>query len=252
MPGKKTETDYRNCSLTIPERLLAIAGSIALAYAAGMLFYRRFAAAAAFLPLVPFLVKYAGKQKGERMRQRLLLQFRDGALSVSAAMTSGYSVENAFRYAADEMRMLYGEKGIITGEFHMICRKLELNRTAEEAVAGLAERSGCREIQQFADVFSAAKRTSGNIAPVLRDTADWIARRIAVREEIRTLVAARRLEERIMCLMPAGILVYINLGDPGFTAPLYETIAGRLIMTGCLVIYAAAVILGERILKTGV
>ena len=232
--------------------MLTAAAGLILVYAAGRLFYRSNMAAAVLSPLLILLIRYAGRLKGEKRRQRLTAQFRDGALSVSAAMTSGYSVENAFRAAAEEMRLLYGEDGIITKEFRMICRKIELNETAEDAVRDLAFRSGCREIQQFADVFAAAKRSSGQIAPVLKDTADWISRRIAVQEEIRTLIAAKRLEQRIMCVMPAGILVYINLGDPGFTDPLYMTAAGRIIMTVCLAVYAAAFCLGERIMRTEV
>ena len=248
----KTGNDYRNCSLTPVEFLLTAAAGIMLAYAVGRLFYRSNFAAALMSPLIIAVLRYARRIKGERRRQRLTVQFRDGALSVSAAMTSGYSVENAFRTAAGEMGLLYGDDGIITKEFRQICRKIELNETAEDAVRNLAYRSGCREIQQFADVFAAAKRSSGQIAPVLRDTADWIARRIAVQEEIRTLIAAKRLEQRIMCIMPAGILVYINLGDPGFTDPLYRTAAGRIIMTVCLIVYAAAFLMGEKIMKTEV
>lgn len=250
--AKMTGNDYRNCSLTPAEAVLTAAAGILLICVLGRLFYRSSAAAAMMSPLILLLFRYVRRVKGENRRQRLTVQFRDGALSVAAAMTSGYSVENAFRTAAEEMCLLYGEDGIITTEFRQILRRIELNETAEDAVRDLAFRSGCREIQQFADVFAAAKRSSGQIAPVLKDTADWISRRIAVQEEIRTLIAAKRLEQRIMCVMPAGILVYINLGDPGFTDPLYRTIAGRIIMTLCLIIYAAAFCLGERIMRTEV
>ena len=73
----------------------------------------------------------------------------------------------------------------------MICRKLSVGQTSEEAAENLARRSGVAEIRQFAEVFSAAKRTSGQLAPILKDIAALLAQRQETEEEIRTMSAAR-------------------------------------------------------------
>ncbi len=185
-------------------------------------------------------------------RDKLALQFRDGILSVAAALSAGYAIDNAWWEAAREMAVIYGEDGEITREFTMIRRKIRRNMTSEEAVESLAERSGIPEIRQFSDVYAAARRTSGNLGPILKDTAELLNRKLQVREEIRTQAAAKRMEQRIMTVMPAAILLYVNLGNPGFTDPLYQGLAGRLIMTICLAVYAAAIRMGERILAVEV
>lgn len=213
------------------------------------LFYRSAWMAVVFLPLVWYVPHRMRRTEGERARARLASQFRDGALAVAAALGAGYSVENAWREAAAEMGRIYGDDGEITREFEMICRKISVGETSEEAAEDLARRSGVAEIRQFAEVFSAAKRTSGQLAPILRDTAEILARRQETAEEIRTMSASRQFEFRIMCLMPMAILLYVSLGNPGFMDPLYVTAAGRIIMTGGLAVYAAAVRLGEKILR---
>ena len=187
-----------------------------------------------------------------KRREALAGQFRSGILSVASALTAGYAIENAWQVAAKEMDSVYGERSEIARELKGICRKLSMNRTTEEAVRELAERSGIAEIRQFAEVFAAAKRTSGSLAPILRDTAELLGRKLQVTEEIRTLAAAKRLEQHIMDGMPALILLYVNLGSPGFTDPLYTGITGRLVMTTCLAVYGFAVWLGERILQVEV
>ena len=51
-----------------------------------------------------------------------------------------------------------------------------------------------------------------------------------------------------MAVIPAGILIYMNLSSPEYMAVLYENSAGHLMMAGALAAYAAALILGRKIL----
>ena len=69
-----------------------------------------------------------------------------------------------------------------------------------------------------------------------------------VREETETCLAGQKLEYHIMCLVPAGILLYLNLSTPELTEGLY-TAGGRLFMAAVLPVYLAAVILGDRMLE---
>ncbi len=187
-----------------------------------------------------------------RRRRRLAGQFRDGAEAVASALNVGYSIENAWEEAAGEMEVVYGEEGMITREFRGICQKLSVSQTSEEAVRDLARRSGLEEVRQFAQVFSAARRSSGELAPILKDTAGILSKKIQLQDEIDTMVSAKKMEFGIMCLMPAGILAYMNLGSPGFMDPLYAGAAGRLIMTACLAVYLLSVWWGMRILSVEV
>ena len=79
-------------------------------------------------------------------------------------------------------------------------------------------------------MFAIAKRSGGDLVKILGKTAGILRIRSQLREEIITLMAGKRLEQRIMSVMPAAVLLYVNLGNPGFTDPLYQGIGGRCII----------------------
>ena len=64
---------------------------------------------------------------------------------------------------------------------------------------------------------------------------------------VSNALAAKKSEQMIMSLMPAGIIMYLQLTSPGFLSVLYGNPFGIAAMSICLVIYAAAYWLGRRI-----
>ena len=63
------------------------------------------------------------------------------------------------------------------------------------------------------------------------------------------MTAAKQFEQKIMNLIPFFLVLYGDVSSPGFFDMMYQTGAGRGIMTGCLVLYAAAYALAGRILR---
>ena len=49
--------------------------------------------------------------------------------------------------------------------------------------------------------------------------------------------------------MPFLFLLYINMTYPGYFDGLYHNLQGIAVMTGCLTMYLAAVILGDKIME---
>ena len=87
------------------------------------------------------------------------------------------------------------------------------------------------------------------MAEIIRSSADQIGRQIRLKQELRTLLSGKRMELGIMKAMPLGILLYIELGNPGYFAPLYHNAMGIAVMTLCLAVYLGAYMLGERIME---
>ena len=71
--------------------------------------------------------------------------------------------------------------------------------------------------------------------------------KIDVKKEIETTLAAKKSEQAIMSLMPAGIILYLQVSSPGFLSVLYGNPFGICAMTVCLGIYAAAYWMGRKI-----
>jgi len=242
-------TDYRIYKLSPGEWLLYGAEGVAAAGAAAWIFYRSLGAffllalpAAAY----PLLKK---KELQRRRQQRLETEFREGILILASALNAGYSPENAMAEAAGELRMLAGGPSMILQEFDRILAAVRTNVPLEKAWEEFALRCGSEDIRNFAEVIRVAKRSDGDLTGIISHTADMISDKLRIKEEILTITSGKRFEQRIMNLIPAAIVLYIDLSSPGFFDPMYGSAAGRLIMTGCLAVYAAAWLLSGRILE---
>ena len=87
------------------------------------------------------------------------------------------------------------------------------------------------------------------MAAIIRSSAALIGKRIELRQEIATLLSGKRMELNIMEVMPFGILLYISLGNPGYFDGLYHNLFGVAVMTGCLIVYLAAYLIGELVMR---
>ena len=208
--------------------------------------------AALFAVLVPMGICYPlilRKDLKRRRKEALKLQFKDAILSAASGLNAGYSVENAFAAALEEMDRLYGKDSMISQELRLILAKTRMNRAFGEALGDFARRSGLEDIQSFSEVFLAARKSGGELVRIIARTAEIIAEKIRIQEDIMTATAARRMEQRIMSAIPLLIVFYIELTSPGFFDLLYGTAAGRVVMTVCLGIYLGACSLSKRILE---
>ena len=82
---------------------------------------------------------------------------------------------------------------------------------------------------------------------VIQKVARMVGDKIDVKKEIEATLAAKKSEQMIMSLMPAGIIAYLKLTSPGFLDTLYGNPFGICAMTVCLGIYGTAYWLGRKI-----
>ncbi len=231
------------------ERIFYLILGAALTAVISWAFYRSLKAFIILLvPTEMFVLKTAGKSLREKRKYELALEFREAILSVQASLMAGYSVENAFIEAERVMENLYGES-IITREFRILIRRLRSNEPLEKILSDLADRSGIEDIEDFAGVFSAAKRSGGDLTRIIRKAVDSISDKMDVRRDIRTAISSKRYENRIMEAVPFGIIVYLNITSSGFLSPLYHNIKGAAVMTACLGLYVTGFLLAEHIMS---
>ena len=212
-------------------------------------FYRNVGLFLVLMPvgiLFPLMLR---KQLKKRRLETLRGQFKDAILAVASGLNAGYSVENAFIASVRDLEEQYGKEGMITREFSYLASQLKMNRTVEALLSSFAKRSGLDEVENFSVIFTVSKRSRGELASVVHHVVHVISDRIQVREEILTMTAEKQFEQRIMNLMPYLIVLYVDLSSPGFFSQMYETAVGRVVMTGCLVVYLLAWRVSGKILQ---
>ncbi len=222
---------------------------VLIALLLGRLFYDSWIAVGLLLP-VSFIWVVHRKRGIAQMNKKLIgIQFRDAIASVLTNLKAGYSVENAFIEASGDMELLYGKKSLIAVELSKIKKGIKNNVPIEKLLHRMGVESQNSDIQDFAEVFSVAKRSGGNMTDIMGRTISVISRKIDVEKEIDVLTSAKRMEAGIMNLVPFFIIFYISITSPGFFAPLYHNLFGIILMTVCLIFYIFAYFLTERIVN---
>lgn len=212
-------------------------------------FYRSVWACLFLIPLFLLFIKGKKRSLAKKRREDLKIQFKDAALSVSASQKAGYSIENAFREAYRDMEALYGKESYICKELDYIAKGLDNNIILERLLYDLGIRSAVPDIMQFADVFLIAKRSGGNMTKILSETVEAIEQKILVDKEIQILISSKKMEQKIMNVVPFLIIFYIDLTSQGFFDVLYHNPIGIFLMTLCLIVYLAAFTLSAKLVE---
>ena len=241
--------NYNEYHFTVREYLAHFLQAFAVDAAFSFVFYRSLMF---FLFLLPAAVWYPFFKKRDLIPARkriLLLQFREGLSVLAGTLSAGYSMENALLESTRELRLLLGGDAYIVREFELLSHLVSMNIPVEKAMDEFAERAGVDDIRNFARVLRVAKRSGGDLVPIMNQTADTISDRIQMKEDILTITASRRFEQNIMNLVPLLLVIYVDFSNPGFFTVMYTTAMGRAVMTGCLVLYLLSVGLSWKILN---
>ena len=73
---------------------------------------------------------------------------------------------------------------MISQELRLILAKTRMNRAFGEALGDFARRSGLEDIQSFSEVFLAARKSGGELVRIIARTAEIIAEKIRIQEDI--------------------------------------------------------------------
>lgn len=215
------------------------------------IFYDSIAGIVLFLPIWLLSEKLILTWKKQKFRTRFLEEYREFLEGLGASLSGGLSVEKAFFHEEEELYLMFGDKSVLLPEIRNINKKISLNIPVEKAFSEFAEKIDIDDVGKFADVFSFAKRNGGDYTRVISHTGELIGNRIGLEQEIMAENAEKRLEVRVMSVIPAGVLIFLKLDSGEFLTPLYHNFQGIMLMTGALLIYAGSLYLSFKIIKSG-
>ncbi|MDF2538009.1 MAG: putative rane protein [Herbinix sp.] len=239
--------DYCIYRFTYKENITIFLQGFVIILILGYMFYQSAFGVIILSPAVLFYRKEKRNKRIAEQKWQLNIQFKDSIQSLSAALSSGYSVEHAFSEVYQDLQLLYDEDTFIMQELTYIINQLRMNITVERILSDFGERSGIDDIISFAEIFTAAKRSGGDLIKIIKTTGNTIGDKIEVKREIITLITAKKYEASIMKIIPLGILCYLTISSPGFLDPLYHNLPGIAIMTVLLGCYAGAYFMAEKI-----
>lgn len=215
----------------------------------GKLFYGSFAAGIFLTPLTVFIYRVRKKQIMLKRRMVLEKQFKDMLISISDGLKTGYSVENAIKDSYKDMCSMYGEESEICKEIRIMVSQMKLNVGTENIIWDFSKRVQLKNAKLFAQIFQVAKKTGGNMPEIIKSVTDDIVLKEETKESIDTAITEKKMEKNVMTVIPMFIIIYITISSPGFLNIMYESLLGKIIMTGCILAYTMAYVWGEKIIR---
>ena len=216
------------------------------------LFYENLLALIILSPLGILCAKRQLSAIRQRKVYELRTQFKDAMMAVSFSLNVGYSLENSFSEALHELRTLYSSDSMIVKEFSIIVNRIGRNEKLENVLYDFAQKSEIDDIRYFAEVFKYARTSGGDMISIIKNTVRTISEKIETENEIQVVISAKKMEQKIMSVVPFIIIGYLKLTSADFIAKLYNNIAGILVMSVCLILYIAAVGLSKKIVDISI
>lgn len=232
--------------------MTAVGAAAGISGLISVLFYNSFWGMCTFPAVWYVFGKYVNRRKEDKRRKRLNLEFKDYMYAVSNLLSAGYSIERAFLTGRKDVERLYGEESILKKELNAMEKRLSLQEPIEHILEDFAAESKSEDIETFVEVFCYAKRGGGDFLHIIAVSVGRLCDKMEVQEEIDTAIAEKKLEQKIMCVVPLGILLFFKVTSPEFIGVLYGNFLGNAIMTLALFLYGAAFFLGMKIMEVEV
>lgn len=252
-PSAKTRregpADYNSYEMSVKEKLFCLITAVLFILLISYVFYRSIIISLLLMPLAIFYIPIKKKQVISRRKEELNIQFKDALYAVSSSLSAGKSIESAFKEAVKDIAILYpGSNTFIVKELEYISRKIDMNETIESALEDFSKRSHLDDVKNFFDTFRICKRTGGNLVQVIRNTSDIISDKISTRQEISTILAQRKFEQKLLSILPIGLIYMIYSTSPEFMEPIYTQTSGRIVMTIAVMLLAAAYFISRKVM----
>ena len=224
------------------------AGAPAVGLFLGKLYFDSLIAGAALTVLLLLLYPYFRRMEDEKAKRELLIQFKDLLYSLAASFSVGRNMRQALKESLDFWGNTYGEKDRIVMEVRRMIRGMEdANETDVTVLRDFAERSGLRDIMDFVNVYESSKSTGADMGRAIARATGVIADRIDMDRELKSMMAAKLSEGRIVGLAPVALVLAMRVFAPGYMEPMYSTASGAVAALISLSLSGIAIFMTERI-----
>ena len=245
--------DYDYYAMTGKEKAFHLLVGSLFIFLVGFVFYRSLFISSVLCPLSFFYPRIKTTTIITKRKTMLNFQFRDLLYSLSSSVSAGKSIERAFIDAAKDLLVIYPDpEAYINMEVGYILRKLEMNQTVEVALSNLSKRAHLEDMDDFVDVFQTCKRAGGNLMEVIQNTSKIISSKIETKEEINTMISAKKFEQKVLTLMPVFMILLLSISASDYISPVFTTLGGRLIMTITIILLILAYFISKKIMDINV
>ena len=174
-----------------------------------------------------FAARSLFRWEAARYQHKLFQQVPDSMGLILRAIRAGLPMGEALANVARELSSPSKE------EFSQVVNNIAIGQPIDQALFGLAERSGLAEYYFFAVTVGLQAQSGGNLAETLDNLADMVRKRVAMAGKVKAMTGEARVSAIILSVLPFAVGGLINVLKPGHVNPLFQTDLGfRLLLVG--------------------
>ncbi len=225
--------------------ILVFSAVVALTVALTYALYELLAPALALVGLVSgFLLLRAWLRRGrDRRRERFVQQIPELARVLANATNAGLSITTAWVVAESEM----AEPA--KTEIQRLNAAVRFGASLEESMLSLNDRLPAREVRVLMSTLVVSARSGGSLIKALRDISLTLDDRKEVRREVRTTLAQARATGALVTAMGIGILLMINLIQPGTVERMTQTLVGQIALLVSMALFLTGHVIVRRMTR---
>ncbi|WP_375426530.1 type II secretion system F family protein [uncultured Friedmanniella sp.] len=179
----------------------------------------------------------------ERRRERFVQQIPELARVLANATNAGLSISTAWVVAEGEM------EEPARSEIQRLNAAVRFGASLEEAMLQLLDRLPAREVRVLMSTLVVSSRSGGSLIKALRDISLTLDDRKEVRREVRTTLAQARTTGTLVMVMGIGILLILNLIQPGLVDKMTRNPLGQAALVVGFALFAFGQLVVRRLTR---
>ena len=194
------------------------------------------------LCLVGFVIPIIMVNQAKKKKQELFNKQLGEALTImSNCLRTGYSFQQSLASIANEM------SPPISTEFERVVKEVEYGTDMKEALNNLVLRTQNKDLELLVSAVLTSMQVGANLSEILDTIADTVRERIRLREEVQVLSAQGRFSGLIIGALPAVVLVFLMIINPGYFEGFYNNQIGKILIIGSVIMEAIGFFIISRI-----
>jgi tight adherence protein B len=181
-----------------------------------------------------------------RRRRQIEAQLPDALDLIARAMQAGHALSSAMLLAASE-----GPEPLAS-EWQSIFDQINFGIPSRVAIETFADRVGSDYVRLFVVSTLVQMETGGNMADILKNTAELIRQREQLRASVKVLSAEGRISALILSVLPFGLATLLALINPGFMAVLWIDPLGLKLLASALGLMTVGIVWMWRMIDIAV
>lgn len=229
-------TELKKYEFSKRESILLYAAIAGAGLAVSYLMYRNLLFSVVIIPFAGRIRDFVREVCIKKRRRQYMSEFKDFLFMASTAIGAGRSMKDAIAESIPSLKNIYGTRSIFSEDLMRAYERMDKGGENDvHVLLDISEASGLEDVQDFVTVYSICKETGADLITALNKAASVIMEKMSIDREIEELVRRKENEGLVIFIMPALIILFLNVTAPDYISPLYESIAGRIIMTAVTV-----------------